>query len=116
MDHETLILGRADALAPGDMRDVDVARQKILLVRDGARIRALGAECPHAGAPLAEGKFADGRVIWSWHKAPFCVETGKWVDPPVSSAVLKAASSQEPCSRPRHRKRGYNHADQNGHL
>ncbi len=82
-----LILGRLDGLAPGTMRAVEVRGNKILLVRQGDEVRAIGAECPHAGGPLAEGVLADGIVICPWHKASFCTRTGALIDPPAVDAL-----------------------------
>ena len=78
-----LILGRFDALAENQMREVEVAGKKILLIRDGDAVSAIGAECPHAGGPLAEGVLAGGRVICPWHKASFCIRTGARLEPPA---------------------------------
>ena len=78
-----LNLGRLEDLAPASMREVEVQGIKILLVRQGDAVTAIGAECPHAGGPLAEGVLADGRIICPWHKASFCTRTGALLDPPA---------------------------------
>lgn len=54
-----------------------------LLFREGERVSAIGGECPHAGAPLAEGVTRDGRITCPWHKARFCLRTGALLDPPA---------------------------------
>lgn len=82
-DRQILILGRLEDIAPGTMREVEAAGQNILLVRQGDKITAIGARCPHAGGILAEGILTDGEVICPWHKAAFCVRTGKRLDPPA---------------------------------
>ncbi|MFO1024615.1 MAG: FAD-dependent oxidoreductase [Acetobacteraceae bacterium] len=62
---------------------VDVAGTPILLTRQGDTVHAVGARCPHAGGPLAEGVRDGDRVICPWHKAAFCLTTGTLLDPPA---------------------------------
>jgi NADPH-dependent 2,4-dienoyl-CoA reductase/sulfur reductase-like enzyme/nitrite reductase/ring-hydroxylating ferredoxin subunit len=78
-----LVLGRLEDLPDGGMRAVEVGGIKILLIRQGGEVTAIGAECPHAGAPMEEGVLADGQVICPWHKAAFCTRTGALLDPPA---------------------------------
>ena len=68
---------------------IECGDAKILLVRAGEAVRAYGAECPHAGAPLNEGAVCNGRIICPWHKAAFAVETGGVVDPPALHALTR---------------------------
>lgn len=65
------------------MRTVEVAGRKILLVRTGRGYDAVASQCPHAGAPLEEGVLEDGLVVCPWHKAAFCVATGRRTEPPA---------------------------------
>jgi apoptosis-inducing factor 3 len=83
MENVAKILGRVSDLPRSGMREVEVNKKKILLVRQDNEITALGATCPHAGAPLAEGVLVDGQIICPWHKAAFCTRTGKRIDPPA---------------------------------
>jgi NADPH-dependent 2,4-dienoyl-CoA reductase/sulfur reductase-like enzyme/nitrite reductase/ring-hydroxylating ferredoxin subunit len=62
---------------------VEVDGQKILLVRDGAAVRAYSAVCPHAGAPLEEGAVCNGRIVCPWHKAAFRLSDGALMEPPA---------------------------------
>jgi apoptosis-inducing factor 3 len=62
---------------------VEVAREKILLVRDGDAVRAYSAICPHAGAPLEEGAICHGRIVCPWHKGAFRVSDGALCEPPA---------------------------------
>ena len=62
---------------------VEIDGEKILLVREGAAVRAYAAECPHAGAPLDEGAVCDGRIVCPWHKATFRVSDGGLLEPPA---------------------------------
>jgi NADPH-dependent 2,4-dienoyl-CoA reductase/sulfur reductase-like enzyme/nitrite reductase/ring-hydroxylating ferredoxin subunit len=80
MDYDT---GSETDLADGAMRAVEVGGRKLLLTRLGGRCHAVGATCPHAGAPLHEGVLRDDVVICPWHKAAFQVTTGRRVEPPA---------------------------------
>jgi len=80
---DDMILGRVSDLQTNEMREVDTGKTKLLLVRQGQQITAVGATCPHAGAPLAEGVLDNGTIICPWHKAAFCARTGRRIDPPA---------------------------------
>ncbi len=78
----------ADALPEeGGVREVELAGEKWLLVRDAAGLRALTATCPHAGAPLAQGVRNGDRLVCPWHKATFCLRTGRVLEPPALDAL-----------------------------
>lgn len=97
-----------DDLAEGAMRTVEIGGEKILLARAGGRFHAVAATCPHAGAPLADGVLMDGTVICPWHKAAFCVATGKRQEPPAVDDLARfpvrvadgrvLVSIDEPCA------------------
>ena len=59
----------------------------MILVRDGDTVRAFGAKCPHAGAPLDEGVVCAGRIVCPWHKAMFAVGDGALLEPPALDAL-----------------------------
>jgi len=63
-------------------RRVKLGDTPILLIRSGATVHALGADCPHAGAPLEEGAVCQGHLICPWHNGTFEIETGALVEPP----------------------------------
>jgi nitrite reductase/ring-hydroxylating ferredoxin subunit len=69
--------------------EVQVGDRKILLLRAGDQLRAYQGECPHAGAPLAEGAVCDGRLACPWHKARFRIEDGGLCEPPAGAAALR---------------------------
>ncbi len=56
-----------------------VARSEIgiVLVRQGARVHAMGARCSHAGGPLDEGWVIDGTLVCPWHGSQYDLETGQ---------------------------------------
>jgi apoptosis-inducing factor 3 len=77
------IVARLSKLADGEHRGVDVEGTSILLYRSGTVVIALQGTCPHAGAPLADGIRDNDRLICPWHKAEFCLKTGKYRAPPA---------------------------------
>lgn len=80
-----------DELDPAGMRQIDVAGEAILLVRQGAAVFAVSAICPHAGAKLAEGVLQGDRVICPWHKAEFCIRDGAMLAPPAVDDLVHFA-------------------------
>jgi NADPH-dependent 2,4-dienoyl-CoA reductase/sulfur reductase-like enzyme/nitrite reductase/ring-hydroxylating ferredoxin subunit len=61
---------------------VTVADTPILLVRQGDKVHAFSADCPHAGAPLEEGAVCNGRIVCPWHKGTFAIADGSLFEPP----------------------------------
>jgi NADPH-dependent 2,4-dienoyl-CoA reductase/sulfur reductase-like enzyme/nitrite reductase/ring-hydroxylating ferredoxin subunit len=70
-------------LPDGQPHPIEVEGSNILLIRDGDIVHAIGATCPHAGAPLSEGVLYRGQIICPWHKATFCIRTGALQEPPA---------------------------------
>jgi len=64
-----------------------VGDDAVLLVRQGAEVFAIGAECTHYHGPLAEGVVADGAVRCPWHHACFDIRTGEALHAPAFSPV-----------------------------
>ena len=77
------------SLEDGKPQVVEIGDLKILLVRDGDVVHALGAECPHAGAPLADGAVCDGRIVCPWHKASFRLDDGALLEPPALDPLTR---------------------------
>lgn len=69
--------------------EVQVQGSKILLMRAGEQLRAYQAECPHAGAPLADGAVCNGRLTCPWHKAQFRIEDGGLCEPPALDSLKR---------------------------
>ncbi|TSN39313.1 Apoptosis-inducing factor 3 [Bagarius yarrelli] len=63
-------------LQDGQMKEVEVDHQKILLVRNEGQFSAVGALCTHYGAPLIKGSLMGNRVRCPWHGACFNTTTG----------------------------------------
>jgi NADPH-dependent 2,4-dienoyl-CoA reductase/sulfur reductase-like enzyme/nitrite reductase/ring-hydroxylating ferredoxin subunit len=68
---------------------VKVSGVPVLLVRDGERVHAYGADCPHAGAPLEKGGLCNGRIVCPWHKGTFAIADGRLVEPPALEGLKR---------------------------
>lgn len=71
-------------LGVGEPAVVQVGDENVLLLRDSARIVAIGAVCSHAGGPLQEGYIADGCVTCPWHGSVFRLADGGVVHGPAT--------------------------------
>ena len=79
-DHDVASL---DDLPEGNPFHVQIDDTSVLLYREGLSVFAVGATCPHAGGPLADGIRDGQRIICPWHKAEFCLRTGRYLSPPA---------------------------------
>ncbi|MFP4215447.1 MAG: FAD-dependent oxidoreductase [Phycisphaerae bacterium] len=77
------VVAKVNELSDGQMKAVSVGEKEILLLRIGDEFRAYASECPHHGAPLADGALMDGKLRCPWHQAVFDALTGKRVEPPA---------------------------------
>jgi NADPH-dependent 2,4-dienoyl-CoA reductase/sulfur reductase-like enzyme/nitrite reductase/ring-hydroxylating ferredoxin subunit len=68
---------------------IEIGEKKILLLRAGDDVYAYQGECPHAGAPLADGAVCNGHLICPWHKAEFAVNDGSLCEPPAMDALTR---------------------------
>jgi nitrite reductase/ring-hydroxylating ferredoxin subunit/uncharacterized membrane protein len=57
---------------------------RIVLVRRGTRIFAIGERCSHLGGPLAEGRVEDDGIVCPWHGSRFALEDGRVLDGPAT--------------------------------
>jgi len=81
---------RAAALAdvaPGAPHLVDADGTKVVLVRVGEQIHAIGDTCSHQGGPLGEGKLSGARLACPWHGFMYDVRTGQCLFPGRGAAV-----------------------------
>ncbi|KAM4589690.1 apoptosis inducing factor mitochondria associated 4 isoform 1-T1 [Fundulus diaphanus] len=63
-------------LHDGQMKEVSVEDQKVLLVRTMGQYSAIGSRCSHYSAPLIKGTLVGERVRCPFHGACFNVRTG----------------------------------------
>ncbi len=83
MEQERVFACALGELPPGVPKAVRVDGKEVLLVRVGEVVHACGGECPHYGAPLAEGFIVGQEVVCPWHNARFDLRTGVVVAPPA---------------------------------
>lgn len=87
MDYKEFPLANTSDLGDGEMKEVSANGTRILLARVGEEFHAVGAACPHYGAPLAEGALSGTRVVCPWHHACFDVTTGALEEPPALDSL-----------------------------
>src|SRR5215470_3693513 len=78
---------KSNELADGEMKQVSAEGTNILLSRVKGQYHAVGAFCPHYGAPLVDGVLNGERVVCPWHHSCFNVTTGDLQDPPALDAL-----------------------------
>lgn len=74
-------------LTPGVPRLVERDGKRVVLVRLGDRVHAMGDVCAHQGGPLSEGKLTGTRLACPWHGWMYDVRTGQCVFPGRGAAV-----------------------------
>ena len=83
------IVAKTDDLREGEMMQVKVGKRTALLVRVEGKFYALGAKCPHYGAPMEDGLLHDGRLLCPWHKSVFDALTGDLRETPTIQALAQ---------------------------
>lgn len=76
-----------DDLLTGKPKRVNVKGTPVLIVRHDDGIHAVGAICPHLGAPLDEGEFLGETVVCPWHGSTFCLGDGSLLHGPATSPL-----------------------------
>jgi nitrite reductase/ring-hydroxylating ferredoxin subunit/uncharacterized membrane protein len=76
-----------DDLVDGKPRRVAVKGTPVLLLRQGDRIRAIGATCTHLGGPLDKGAIEGETVTCPWHRSVFSLDDGALIHGPATSPV-----------------------------
>ena len=87
MNYKDVTVAGAGELANGQMKQVSAHGAEILLSRIGGKFQAVGAHCPHYGAPLVDGVLSGERIICPWHHACFNGRTGDLIEPPALDAL-----------------------------
>jgi 3-phenylpropionate/trans-cinnamate dioxygenase ferredoxin subunit len=80
-------VARADELAPGDWRSLDVDGVQIAVFNVDGRLCAIEDVCTHDGGILTGGEIEDGVIICPRHGARFCICTGEVLAPPAYEDV-----------------------------
>ena len=81
-------------LADGDKLLGHVGDEQVLLVRRGAEMFAVGAECTHYHGPLVDGLVVDDTVRCPWHHACFDLRTGEALRAPAFSPLASWSVEQ----------------------
>jgi 3-phenylpropionate/trans-cinnamate dioxygenase ferredoxin subunit len=87
MSDEFIPVAKTADLAPGRMKWVAVAGERVLLANVDGAFYAIADVCGHKRAPLSRGRL-DGHIVeCPLHFAQYDLRTGKLVDGPVSTDV-----------------------------
>ena len=76
-----------DDLPDGTPLRVEAKGTPVLLLRQGDRIRAIGATCPHLGGPLDKGSIEGDTVTCPWHGSVFSLDDGSLIHGPAMMPV-----------------------------
>jgi NADPH-dependent 2,4-dienoyl-CoA reductase/sulfur reductase-like enzyme/nitrite reductase/ring-hydroxylating ferredoxin subunit len=77
----------AGEIADGAMLVGHAMGERVIVVRRGDAVHAIGATCTHYGGPLDEGLLEGDHVRCPWHHACFDVRTGEAIDAPAIAPV-----------------------------
>jgi nitrite reductase/ring-hydroxylating ferredoxin subunit/uncharacterized membrane protein len=58
--------------------------ERLLLIKDGATVRAMHDVCAHAGGPLHEGRIVEGCIECPWHQSRYRLTDGRHVQGPTT--------------------------------
>ena len=89
MTGKNVAVAKFSDLKNGEMKEVSADGTNILVARVEDKCYAVGANCPHYGAPLAEGFLSGTRIVCPWHHACFDVTTGDLEEPPAFDSLPK---------------------------
>lgn len=87
MEYTDIKVGKTHDLRDGEMKQVGANGTELLLVRVNEKLHAVGAHCPHYGAPLVDGVLSGERIVCPWHHACFNATTGDLEEPPALDAL-----------------------------
>jgi nitrite reductase/ring-hydroxylating ferredoxin subunit len=74
-------------VTPGTPHLVETEGTRLVLVRVGDDVHALGDTCSHKGGPLGGGKLSGTRLACPWHGWMYDVRTGQCLFPGRGAAV-----------------------------
>lgn len=81
--------GRLSDLKENEPIEAKIGDTPILLVRQGGKVHALAAICPHRGVPLKNGAIDGGRIVCGAHRGSFELETGAVIAPPACESLAR---------------------------
>ncbi len=77
-------IGQVQDFPAGQVTEVEVEGQKLLVVKDDEGLCAARNKCPHLGLSLTSGPggqhYADGVIQCPWHNSRFVVRSGENLD------------------------------------
>ncbi len=77
-------VGEADAFDEGDLEQVDVDGDPVLVTKVDGEFFAIGDVCTHAQCHLSDGWVEGSEVVCPCHHAKFDLETGEATRPPAT--------------------------------
>lgn len=77
----------AAALAPGQVKQVQVDGEKVAVYNVNGAIYATQEQCTHAGGPLSEGTLRENVITCPWHGSCFDVTNGQVKCGPATTAL-----------------------------
>jgi apoptosis-inducing factor 3 len=78
-----------EAAPDGGILEGVVGEDRVFVWRDGNRLKAYNADCPHLGGPLNKGIVASATIRCPWHHACFDLATGQATAAPAFDALLE---------------------------
>lgn len=77
----------AGEVAAGSAARVEADGKPIALFNVDGTLYALDHACTHRGGPLSEGAVSGESVVCPWHRAAFCLKTGRVLRGPAGRGV-----------------------------
>jgi len=82
-------VARADELAPGQWRSVDVDGAQVAVFNLNGQYFAIEDVCTHDGGQLSGGSVEGAEIVCPRHGARFCIRTGAALTAPAYEATAK---------------------------
>jgi 3-phenylpropionate/trans-cinnamate dioxygenase ferredoxin subunit len=82
-------VARADELAPGQWKSVDVDGAQVAVFNLDRQYYAIEDVCTHDGGQLTGGSIEGAEIICPRHGARFCIKTGAALTAPAYEATAK---------------------------
>jgi 3-phenylpropionate/trans-cinnamate dioxygenase ferredoxin subunit len=83
VNRKFLEAGKAEEIADGGMKAVEIGDREIVICNVGGTFHAMDRRCGHMSAPLEAGTLDGTIVTCPMHCAQFDVATGEALSPPV---------------------------------